>query len=68
MFQHTISPKNAQDEETSLAIEFSGGIPISAVNLSDGTSVSGSVALLTYLNGLGSQHGIEESTSSKIDL
>ena len=59
MFQHTISPKNAPDEEAHLMIEFAKGIPISVTNFSDGITVDGSaVALLTYLNELGSKHGI----------
>lgn len=59
MFQHTTSPKNAPDEEAHLMIEFSGGIPVSVTNCSDGITVDGSaVALLTYLNELGSKHGV----------
>lgn len=59
MFQHTTSPKNAPDEEAHLMIEFLGGIPVSVTNCSDGITVDGSaVALLTYLNELGSKHGV----------
>lgn len=59
MFQHTTSPKNALDTEVCLVIEFSNGIPISVTNCSDGTTVDESaVQLLTYLNELGSKHGI----------
>ena len=59
MFQHTTSPKNAPDEEAYLMIEFSNGIPISVTNCSDGITVDASaVGLLTYLNELGSKHGI----------
>lgn len=59
MFQHTTSPKNAPDEEDYLMIEFSNGIPISVTNCSDGITVGKSaVELLTYLNELGSKHGI----------
>lgn len=59
MFQHTTSPKNAPDEEAHLMIEFSGGIPVSITNCSDGITVDGSaVGLLTYLNELGSKHGV----------
>lgn len=59
MFQHTTSPKNAPDEEAHLMIEFLGGIPVSVTNYSDGITVDGSaVALLTYLNELGSKHGV----------
>lgn len=59
MFQHTTSPQNAPDEETHLMLEFSNGIPISVTNSSEGITVNGSaVGLLTYLNELGSKHGI----------
>ena len=59
MFQHTTSPENAPDEEAYLMIEFSNGIPISVTNCSDGITVDESaVGLLTYLNELGSKHGI----------
>lgn len=59
MFQHTTSPENAPDEEAYLMIEFSNGIPISVTNCSDGITVDESaVGLLTYLNELGSKHGV----------
>lgn len=59
MFQHTTSPENAPDEEAYLMIEFSNGIPISVTNCSDVITVDVSaVGLLTYLNELGSKHGI----------
>jgi argininosuccinate synthase len=59
MFQHTTSPENAPDEEAYLMIEFSNGIPISVTNCSDGITIDESaVGLLTYLNELGSKHGI----------
>lgn len=58
MFQHTASPQNAPDEESNLLLEFSNGIPVSVTNLSCGTAVKGSVELLSYLNTLGSIHGI----------
>lgn len=59
MFQHTTSPEDAPDEGAYLMIEFSNGTPISVVNCSDGTTVDESpVQLLTYLNQLGSKHGV----------
>jgi len=59
MYQHTVSPKEAPDSETSIMIEFSKGIPISVTNFTDGISVDESaVKILTYLNMLGSKHGI----------
>lgn len=59
MFQHTVSPKEAPEEETHIMIEFKKGIPISITNFADGTTVNESgVALLLYLNELGCKHGI----------
>lgn len=59
MFQHTTSPKNAPDEEALLMIEFSKGIPILVADLSNERTEKGSaVAILTFLNELGSKHGI----------
>lgn len=59
MFQHTLPLKKAPDKEASIMIEFSKGIPVAVVNFSDGMTVEGSaVALLTYLNALGSKHGV----------
>lgn len=58
MFQHTVSPKMAPDEEAHLIVEFAKGVPISVSNLSAGFMVNESVALLGYLNELGNKHGI----------
>ena len=59
MFQHTASPKNAPDEEASIMIEFACGIPISVTDLSnEATVIESAVAILSYLNELGSKHGI----------
>lgn len=59
MFQYTTSLKETPDEEDSIMIEFAKGIPIAVTHLTNGTLVKGSaVALLTYLNELGSKHGI----------
>jgi argininosuccinate synthase len=59
MFRHTISPKEAPDEEDHLMIEFVKGIPIAVTDCLNGITVNESAAaLLTYLNQLGSKHGI----------
>lgn len=64
MYQHTLSPKSASEDETCIVIEFFKGIPISATNLNTGTTVNASsVELFAYLNQLGAQHGI-----GRIDL
>lgn len=56
MFQNIVSPKNAPDEEEHIAIEFAKGIPVSVTN--DERIVHGPVKILSYLNALGSKHGI----------
>lgn len=59
MFQHTVSPMQAPDEHAKIVIEFKGGVPVAVTNLSDGTSEKKSpAAILTYLNAIGSKHGI----------
>lgn len=59
MFQHTQSLKQAPEEEAHLMIEFAAGIPISITHLDKGVTVDQSaVEILTYLNQLGSTHGI----------
>lgn len=59
MFQHTKSLKEAPEQEAHLMIEFAKGIPISITHLDEGVVVQQSaLAILTYLNELGSTHGI----------
>jgi argininosuccinate synthase len=59
LFQHTISPKNAVNEESHLMIQFKGGVPISLTNFDQDVTLKGSsIALMNYLNELGSHHGI----------
>lgn len=58
-FYATNSPNNTPDRETDSMIEFSNGIPIAVSNLNEEITIHGSaVALFSYLNTLGSQHGI----------
>jgi argininosuccinate synthase len=63
MFLKTVSPKEAPDEETKIAIEFKKGIPIKVTNLSIKKEVVGSLKLFQYLNELGSKNGV-----GRIDL
>lgn len=59
MYLRTLSPMKAPDVETEIMIEFSKGVPIAVSNLSNGITVNETaVALFTYLNELGAQHGI----------
>jgi argininosuccinate synthase len=59
IYLRTLSPKNAPDVETEIMIEFSKGIPIAVSNLQAQVTVNESaIDLFSYLNDLGSQHGI----------
>ena len=59
MFQRTISPKNALDQETEIAIEFEGGIPVSIADFTNNVMVGkSSVKLYQFLDDLCGQHGI----------
>ncbi len=63
MFQKTVSPQNAPDKETKIAIHFKAGVPVKVVNLSEPKEVTGSLELFQYLNELGGKNGI-----GRIDL
>jgi argininosuccinate synthase len=63
MFKKTVSPKNAPDKETKIAISFEKGIPVKVEDLTNGKEVVGSLELFKYLNKLGSENGI-----GRIDL
>jgi len=58
MFEFTVSPKNAPDEETEIEIEFLHGNPFKVTNLKDGTEKESPLELFTYLNEVGSKNGI----------
>ncbi len=58
VFNRTVSPRDAPDEETLLEIDFKDGDPVWVRNLSDGTEKAGALELFTYLNELGRQNGI----------
>jgi argininosuccinate synthase len=59
MFQRTISPKKAPDQETEIAIEFQKGIPISVTDLTHHVTVAGrSVELYQFLDDLCGKNGI----------
>jgi argininosuccinate synthase len=64
MFQHTCAPQLAPDKEAHLMIQFAQGVPIAVTDCDAGVTVAGSsVELFTFLNQLGSTHGI-----GRIDL
>lgn len=58
MFEMTVSPKEAPDEETEIEIEFEKGNPKRVKNLKDGTTKEGTLSLYTYLNELAGKNGI----------
>jgi argininosuccinate synthase len=58
IYLRTRSLKDASDQECEIAIEFANGIPVAVSNLTTGSCVHGSLALFSYLNELGGQHGI----------
>ena len=58
MFKKTLSPKEAPDKETKIMIEFKEGIPVKVVDLTNGKTVEGALALFQYLNRIGSENGI----------
>jgi argininosuccinate synthase len=58
VFNRTVSPQEAPDEETLVEVEFKDGNPVSVRNLSDGTVRTGALELFVYLNELGRQNGI----------
>lgn len=58
MFQLTIAPKEAPDEETEIEIDFEKGDPVRIKNLKDGTVKEGALSLYTYLNELAGKNAI----------
>ena len=58
MFEMTLSPKEAKDEETEIEIEFVSGDPIRVHNLTNGVGKNSPVELFSYLNDVGGQNGI----------
>lgn len=58
ILQKMVSPKDAPDRETHLAIHFKNGIPEMVENTETGYIVEGALELLEYLNQLGGENGI----------
>lgn len=58
VFSWTVSPKDAPDEETLLAIHFKNGIPTKVVNLNDGTEKTDPLELFEYLNEIGAKNSV----------
>ncbi|MDD3822599.1 MAG: argininosuccinate synthase, partial [Sphaerochaetaceae bacterium] len=58
VFSHTVSPKDAPDQETVLAIDFVDGIPVKVTNETDGTTVTDPLELFLYLNKVGHDNAV----------
>ncbi|MFA7396118.1 MAG: argininosuccinate synthase, partial [Sphaerochaetaceae bacterium] len=58
VFSHTLSPQQARDEETLLAIEFVDGIPVKVTNENDNTTVTDPLEMFIYLNKVGHDNAI----------
>ena len=58
VYSRTASIKDAPDTPDILSITFEKGIPVKVENKNDGKIVTGALPLFTYLNDLGTKHGI----------
>ncbi len=58
MFEWTKSPKDAPDCETDLEIHFKDGLPVKVVNKATKETVTGPLAIFTYLNEAGAENGV----------
>jgi argininosuccinate synthase len=58
MFRMTVSPQQAPDKETRIAVTFKDGLPVRVENLEDGTVHDKPLDLFLYLNRLGRENGI----------
>jgi argininosuccinate synthase len=58
VYSKTVDPEDAPGTPARIVIEFKDGIPVRVENPGDGTVETQPLALFTYLNRLGSEHGI----------
>lgn len=58
MWRMTTDPEDAPDKADNIVIDFKAGIPVRVENVGDGTVKSDPVGLFSYINTLGSKHGI----------
>jgi argininosuccinate synthase len=58
VYSKTVDPEDAPSTPVRIVIEFRDGIPVRVENLGDGTVETEPLALFTYLNQLGSEHGV----------
>lgn len=58
MFEMTVSPRQAPNKETRVAIDFEKGIPTRVKNLETGVTKTKPLELFTYLNQIGGKNGV----------
>lgn len=58
VYSKTVSPQEAPDKTTKIALTFKAGIPVKVENLDDGTVVTDPLDLFIYLNKMGAENGI----------
>jgi len=58
VFSYTVSPMEAPDKETVLAIEFVDGVPVKVTNETANESCTGALEMINYLNRIGHDNGI----------
>jgi len=58
VFSWTVSPERAPDRPTVLQVEFKDGVPAGVVDETHGLTITGSLALFSYLNEAGAANGI----------
>ncbi|MCD8562584.1 MAG: argininosuccinate synthase [Alphaproteobacteria bacterium] len=58
VYSRTSTPAKWPNEPELIEIEFKAGIPVKVTNKSNGVSKTGALELFTYLNELGTKHGV----------
>lgn len=58
MFERTVSPQDAPDNETIVEIDFENGIPVRVTNMEEGITKQNPLELYQYLNELAEKNGI----------
>lgn len=58
VYTKSVSPQNAPDKTTKIALTFKEGIPVKVENLEDGTVITDPLDLFVYLNKVGGDNGI----------
>uniref|UniRef100_A0A8C6SR88 Argininosuccinate synthase n=1 Tax=Neogobius melanostomus TaxID=47308 RepID=A0A8C6SR88_9GOBI len=58
LYLMTKSPKDSPDTSDELELEFQSGVPVKVTNTKDNTSKSSPLEIYSYLNEIGSKHGV----------